>query len=259
MESPLIRAYHLRSFIELDSVELPPLWTVISRTTQDIFAKNDQNHYYHIAHYGSFASYHSTERDDQVIMAKLRQKSDPLPVIKDEYILELTTENVLQIKFDRAVILKPDQETIKILLMMMAHSVALAHYDQFSQELIAKVRMHTTNLENKGRLTITTRNILKMLGRVHNAQNQIAETLYIFDAPGITWQHAYYNKVYQEFSLHFELSHRYRSIDNTFKIAEASLKSFLEVKHHNESSKLEWIIIILILVEIIDTFVSKVW
>ena len=112
-------------------------------------------------------------------------------------------------------------------------------------------------MEKNGKLSIRERTILKMIGKAFHTQNQIAENLYIFDAPSITWIDEFYNALHMKLASHFELSTRFKSIENTIKLAENSLQSFLEVKHHSESSRLEWIIIVLILVEVADHFIMK--
>ncbi|HCL58167.1 MAG TPA: hypothetical protein DHW82_14325 [Spirochaetia bacterium] len=55
----------------------------------------------------------------------------------------------------------------------------------------------------------------------------------------------------------FDLRVRYKEIEYTFKIIEDSLTVFRELNLHKESNRLEWIIIVLILIEVFDLILSK--
>ena len=113
-------------------------------------------------------------------------------------------------------------------------------------------------MEEEGKLKISRKNIMKFIGKALNTKNKIVENLYIFDAPAVTWNNEYLEKVNTTLSRHFELGLRYRSIENNFNIIKDNLEAFTDLYHQSESSKLEWIIIILILVEVLDTFIMKI-
>ena len=56
----------------------------------------------------------------------------------------------------------------------------------------------------------------------------------------------------------YDLKDRYRSIHDQIEIVKENLELFKDIMHHRQSSTLEWIIIILILVEVIDMFILKI-
>jgi len=92
-----------------------------------------------------------------------------------------------------------------------------------------------------------------------NTKNTIAENLYILDSPDVAWENEYLDRLHDTLVRHFELVPRYREIDNTLKIVEDNLTVYMSYNHHRESSRLEWIIIILIIIEVLDTFASKLF
>ena len=55
----------------------------------------------------------------------------------------------------------------------------------------------------------------------------------------------------------FDIKDRYRYIFERIGIIKEDLELFKDIMDHKESSKLEWIIIILILVEVVDLFVLR--
>jgi uncharacterized Rmd1/YagE family protein len=56
---------------------------------------------------------------------------------------------------------------------------------------------------------------------------------------------------------HFDLRVRFNEVDYTLKIIAENLTVFREILQHRESSILEYVIVILILVEVVDLFITK--
>ena len=63
----------------------------------------------------------------------------------------------------------------------------------------------------------------------------------------------------QELKQTFDLKNRYRNIYERIEIIKENLGLFKDIMEHRESSRLEWIIIILILVEVADLFVLRLF
>ena len=99
---------------------------------------------------------------------------------------------------------------------------------------------------------------MRFLGRALNTQNDIAENIYIFDSPELVWEDEYLDKLHKGLIKHFDLRVRFNEVEYTLRIIEDNLTVFREIIHQRESNLLEWIIIILILVEVVDLFLTKV-
>jgi len=254
-----IKAYHLRTSLNVKAIKAVIPYKIVSETGYELFCINGNNKYFFIVNYGAVVFYNVSSSEIDRILNILCEMHDVNreEILVDDFGLAANEETFIKIDFSDITVNTIDEGCIKVVMLNLAQSIALNYYDLVAQELIAQVRLFTTEMEQKGKLNINNSNILKFIGRSLNTQNRIAENLYIFDAPEITWENEYYNTINTTLAKHFELNPRYRSIENTIKITQANLQAFLEVNHHRESSRLEWIIIILILVEVIDTFVMK--
>ncbi|MDA1144716.1 MAG: RMD1 family protein, partial [Bacteroidetes bacterium] len=81
-----------------------------------------------------------------------------------------------------------------------------------------------------------------------------------FDSPNITWENESLNTLNTlniALKQTFDLKDRYRYINERTAIIKEDLELFKDIMEHRESSKLEWIIILLILVEVVDLFVIR--
>ncbi|MTI19959.1 RMD1 family protein [Fulvivirga sp. RKSG066] len=256
-----VKAYHLKQNIDIKKIKGLIDYEPLFSSNTELFYKISADKFFFIINYGAVVFYNLSVEDIIKILKYFEQAQgvqvDDLLV--DDFDVVVDSESYIKTEFTRLTVNNVDDDAAKIIMLNLAQSIALNHYDIVSQELLTQMRLTTTNMERKGKLDINKKNILKFIGRTLNTQNKIAENLYIFDAPPITWENEYYNALNTTLSKHFELNSRYKAIENNFKIIETNLEAFLEVNHHGESSKLEWIIIILILVEVIDTFVMKVW
>jgi uncharacterized Rmd1/YagE family protein len=98
---------------------------------------------------------------------------------------------------------------------------------------------------------------MKFIGKALNTQNDIADNIYIFDAPELVWDDEYLDTLQKGLKQQFDLRVRFSEIEYTMRIIEDNLSVFREISHQRESSILEWIIILLILVEVFDLLISK--
>jgi uncharacterized Rmd1/YagE family protein len=114
-------------------------------------------------------------------------------------------------------------------------------------------------LEKKGKLDISGINLKKYIGKTLNLKNRIAENLYIFDSPPETWENENLNKVDVELKRTFDLQERFRNVQEGLEIVKENLELFKDIMQYRNSNLLEWIIIILIFVEVMNLLFEKLF
>jgi uncharacterized Rmd1/YagE family protein len=168
------------------------------------------------------------------------QKNPLAQPLRDDHEV-LVEEGEMEFDFDKLIVERLDAKIVRIAMLNLAQSVALDHYHQVSESLLEQIRGFATDLENTGKLSISRRNMMRFIGKALNTQNDIAENIYIFDAPELVWDDEYLDKLHKGLIKYFDLRVRFR-----------------EISHQRESSILEWIIIALILVEVFNLLLSKI-
>lgn len=148
-------------------------------------------------------------------------------------------------------------EALRLVMLNVSQSVALEQYGKLTEELLLDTNIHTKHLERKGRLNIKGNKLKRYIGKTLNIKNQIAENLYIFDSPAVTWDNERLNQLDISLKQTFDLKDRYRYIHDRLEIINENLQLFKDIMDHKESSRLEWIIIILIFVEVLDHFIIR--
>jgi uncharacterized Rmd1/YagE family protein len=144
-------------------------------------------------------------------------------------------------------------------MLNTSQSVALDKYLEITDQLLSETSQYVDALELTGKLKISGKRLKRFIGHVLKIKNQISENLYIFDSPDITWENEALNKLNVSLKQTFDLKDRYRYIYERTAIIKEDLELFKDIMDHRESSKLEWIIILLILVEVVDVFFLRIW
>ena len=101
--------------------------------------------------------------------------------------------------------------------------------------------------------------MLKFIGKALNMQIDIADNIYIFDAPELVWDDEYADRLHKGLMKHFDLRVRFSEIEYTLRIIEDNLTVFREISNQRLSSLLVWIIIVLILAELLNLLISKLF
>jgi uncharacterized Rmd1/YagE family protein len=205
-----------------------------------------------------FAGYSEDEMKWAVKAVTAFQKNPVTPWLRDDHEISYEDGATLAFEFDEVVVEKLDLKVIRITMFNLAQSVALDHYHDVSDALLNEVKGFANQLELTGKLKISRKNMMRFLGRALNTQNDIAENIYIFDAPELVWDDEYLDKLHQGLIKHFDLRVRFSEVEYMLRIIEDNLTVFREIIHQRESSLLEYIIILLILVEILDLFITKI-
>lgn len=141
----------------------------------------------------------------------------------------------------------------------VSQSVALDLYLQQTNTLLVETNHHTQMLERKGKLDLSGRNLKKYIGRTLNIKNQISQNLYIFDSPEETWEDEELNGLDYSLKKTFDLQVRFRTIQDGLGIVKENLELFKDILQYRNSTQLEWIIIILILIEVVNLFFEKLF
>lgn len=178
--------------------------------------------------------------------------------LKEELHIETgTTEN--KFGYNKIEIQDGRTDAFRLIMLNVSQSVALDYYSDQTNTLLQETNHHTQILERNGKLDISGVNLQKFIGRTLNLKNKISQNLYIFDSPDVTWEDEYLNKLDMGLKNTFDLQDRFRNIQEGLEIVKENLDLFKDIMQHRKSTALEWIVIILILVEVINLVVEKLF
>ena len=218
----------------------------------ELFYEAVAGRYIYIFKYGvvSFFNYEAVEMSTflQFIYPYCKNRFEE--ILSDEFDVETgAAEN--KVSHNKIEIISPDKNVIRIIMLNVSQSVAMDYYSEQTSRLMEETNYHTQILEKKGRLTISGRSLKKFIGRTLLLKNRIAENLYIFDSPPETWEDEKLDKLYIELKRNLDLQDRFRNVSEGLAIVKDNLELFKDILQYRNSVFLEWIIIILITIEVL--------
>ncbi len=168
-----------------------------------------------------------------------------------EYYIEPVAKEV-KFGFNKADLVYCDIETMRLIMLNLAQSVALDYYFQKARILLEETNKHTSVLEARGKLSISDKKLKQFIGKTLNLKNEIVANLHIFDSPPETWQSDYLIRIDIEMKQALYMEKRSDNIHEDLKIIREHLELFSDILHHGASMKLEWVVMILVLIEVFD-------
>tara|TARA_R110002049_G_scaffold279949_2_gene459118 strand:- start:15420 stop:16199 length:780 start_codon:yes stop_codon:yes gene_type:complete len=251
-------AYQVANTVNIKSCKQELPWQLLFQDSDELYFKVSETSFVYLFQYGvvSFFNFDKETITDVLQKVNLFSTNYLSEKLFDSIVVNVKPNN-LKVEFDNIVLPDLDEEMIRLVMLNLSQSVALDRYSEITEELLFETNKHTSYLEEKGQLDISGNKLKRFIGRVLNIKNKISENLYIFDSPEITWENEQLNKLNQDLKRTFDLQDRYRLIHDRIDIIKENLELFRDIMDHKESSKLEWIIIILIVIEVIDLFITK--
>ena len=199
----------------------------------------------------------TTQSINQVLASMEPFSNNYLSEKLSEEVEVLIQPNSLKVDFNHIELPELNNDMVRLVMLNVSQSVALDRYSDITYDLLEETNKHTLYLEKKGKLDISGNKLKRFIGRTLNIKNRISENLYIFDSPDSTWENEQLNQLNQDLKQTFDLKDRYRLIHDRIEIIKENLELFKDIMDHKESSRLEWIIIILIVIEVFDMFLTK--
>ena len=228
--------------------------------TDELFYIIDEGQYIYVFKYGvvCFLNYDAVKISEflRLISPYCKNKFDQS--LEEEF--KIQTNSVKnKIGFNSIEIIGSDIEVLRLIMLNVSQSVALDYYHEQTTKLMEETNYHTQILETRGRLDLSGINLKKYIGRTLVLKNRIAENLYIFDSPPETWEDENLNKIHNDLKRTFDLKERFRNIQEGLNIIKDNYELFRDLLQYRNSYRLELVIIILILVEVLNIFAQKIF
>ncbi len=170
----------------------------------------------------------------------------------EEYtIIEDATLERDLVEFEAVTVKELTMPKIEIIEEILAQSVGIDASDHEVEAMIQEFSRYTTILEEQGQLVAPTAVIMKGIGKNYGILESALTRLSLLDRPEILWEEKELENLFISLRSMFELEDRFSALDSKLKLIQSHSSLFLDVLAARRTEKLELIIIVLILVEIV--------
>jgi uncharacterized Rmd1/YagE family protein len=253
-----VNAYQIADSIDIKSFKAAFKAQLHYSDSDELFFIPDDEKYIYVFKYGvvCFLNYDAIEITGFLQVITPYCKNFLGKSLNEEFQIKAGARET-KIGYNRIEIVEPEIEVLRLIMLNVSQSVALDYYHELTTKLMEETNFHTQNLEKKGRLNISGRNLKRYIGKTLNLKNSVIENLYIFDSPPETWEDEKLNKIDIDLKRTFDLQERTRNISEGLGIVKENLDLFKDLLQYRHSSFLEWIVIALIFVEVVNLFIEK--
>lgn len=182
----------------------------------------------------------------------------PLTKYHDDYSLQITGSEKPAVTNDYAIVAQYDPIFVDIICFVIAKSVALERIEERVDTVLDEVE-GLIGLLDRGKLGIPDRSLAKLASSILNFRYKSIAHIMVLDKPDVTWENQEADRLYLTMANLFELNHRYHEIRHKSETLLDITQVFTGLSHARRATRLEWIIIVLIFIEIVIYLVEIAW
>lgn len=141
----------------------------------------------------------------------------------------------------------------------VAQSVKLTIFEELIQHTIDLAKNLPRELARNGKIFLSRREIAKRMGELFIKRSFINLHSEILDVPEFFWDYPELEPFYRKSSHYLDISKRVDALNKRLTVIHELFEMLSDALNHQYSSRLEWIIIILIVIEVILAILTDVF
>ena len=149
-------------------------------------------------------------------------------------------------------------ERLQIVAEALAKSVVLDYYEQKVLELFEQIKPFTTAIQNPKERPPKEKELLRYIGGTLLIQQKMLGIVEVGDKPDPIWDFPDLNRLYLRLEDEYELRERLLILEQKLALISRSVETALGILQRDSSHRVEWYIVILIVVEILLS-VYEIW
>ena len=197
------------------------------------------------------------ESEKRLIDQLLKFATNPLEsYVEEDLEYQLSTTEGVRIRNDLIDLDDLSELTCLSLSHALAQSTKLAFFESSIEETIKKTKYIPEALAKRGMVSLSRTKLARERGRVYLEKSHIILQFNLLDTPEFIWEYPELEHYYLALSRYLEIAPRATVLKNRLEVIQELLEMMADEQKHSHSSMLEWVIIVLIAIEIALFFVK---
>lgn len=217
-----------------------------------VYCHLDRGEYW-VFDYGVIVFWGAADADIKRLIAKFVSISESRLEKIEEYFTFSIGE---QLKINKDSITLPDNQALSRLAVSqaLAQSIKLIEFEQNAQNTILDYSHLPEALAASGKIQLSRRQIAKIRGVLFKTKSDIILHYGLLDTPEFFWEYPEYEPIYNTLAKYLDIHSRVEVLSKKLATIHELFEMLADEQKHQHSSFLEWIIIILIAIEIVIYF-----
>lgn len=201
--------------------------------------------------YGVVVFWAVDEDERQAFLNSLHLEDAKVEAVKQEHFRFVTAGEQLRINQDTITLTDDDLLTRLAVSHALAQSLKLSEYELQAQRTIQNHSDLPDALAKTGKIALSRREIAKIRGRLFSTKSDIILHYGLLDTPDFFWEYPEYESIYNTVARYMEIHQRVDLLSKKLETIHELFEMLADEQKHQHSAFLEWIIIILIGIEIL--------
>ncbi|WP_416308034.1 RMD1 family protein [Neptunicella sp. SCSIO 80796] len=201
--------------------------------------------------YGVIIFWAVTEDERMALLNRLQLENHQLHSDNQEHFRFVTGGSELRISQDKIVLADDDVLSRLAISHALAQSLKLNEYESQAQQTIQAYAHLPHALAETGKIKLSRQEIAKIRGNLFSTKSDIILHYELLDTPNFFWEYPEYEAIYNVAARYLEIHPRVEILSKKLSTIHELFGMLADEQKHQHSAFLEWIIIILIAIEIV--------
>lgn len=150
-------------------------------------------------------------------------------------------------------------QRLQLLAHVLAKSVALGFYEQAIGHSFDRIEPLVANLQKGRHARHQVKELTRYIGDALSIQSKMVGRAEIAEKPELLWEHTEHERLYARLEDEYELRERYDALVLKLELIARTAETLLGLLQEGRTLRVEWYIVILIVIEILLTLYELWW
>lgn len=182
---------------------------------------------------------------------------EPVPTLKpisDTFIV-VEQPGPVQMEFNRLIIDHLSLDRMEVIASTLAQSTSMEYYESLVEEAWKQVDEMLGAMRHRGTNNWFIAPINRRIAEALTLRSSVVRVLHLLDKPDLVWEDKIMDEIYGDLRAMFDLPERFQALEYKLQLIQQTLEVLVESMRDRRLYWLELTIVLLILFEIIMTFV----
>lgn len=215
----------------------------------------------YVYHFGSIVCVNLTTHEIKDIVGYLKKLDNNLKNnmslnFVDDFKVVVDKNSEFELNYNFIVLNEIEEHQLDITTTILAKSAALKKIEEDIDILLDEIERVIIFLD-KGKLNLSDEQLAKTSAKILRFKYNTLSYIMLLEKPDIAWKNEELEDFFTHLSELFELKDRYEKIRHKTEVLLDITEVFSSLTHSKRGTRLEWAVIILILIEIIMSVAEK--
>jgi uncharacterized Rmd1/YagE family protein len=175
----------------------------------------------------------------------LRETEEPFRVVTDP------SAPGVSVDWDGLVLPQRSATDLDVIALVLARSAALERHELAMKPLLDEAETLVSEIGRRGRPLLRARRSVRRVAGLAQRRLELARWFFLVDRPETAWEDPAAARLFDQLFDHLELEPRHEALLHQLTATESTLETVLDLWQVQRSHFLEWLIIVLIALEIV--------